>query len=66
MVEAAGVEPGISIENTQLTDSGTASNAEKATIFKSAVRSLYKHCPNFPELQPSDLPLQKTKHSKVF
>ena len=56
MVEAAGVEPAISVENTQLTDSGNASIAENATISKSAVQSLYKDCLKFPELQPSDFP----------
>ena|ERR1035438_4878952 len=56
MVEAAGVEPAISVENTQLTDSENPSNAENATISKSAVQSLYKVCQEFPELQPSDFP----------
>jgi hypothetical protein len=42
LVEAAGVEPGISVENTQLTDSENASTAENATIYKSAVQTLYK------------------------
>jgi hypothetical protein len=37
MVEMAGVEPAISVENTQLTDSENASNAENAMISKSAV-----------------------------
>jgi hypothetical protein len=50
------VEPAISVENTQLTDSEIASNAENATISKSTVQSLYKHCLKFPELQPSDFP----------
>ncbi len=44
LVEAAGVEPATRIENTQLIDSEIASNAENATISKSAVQSLYKHC----------------------
>jgi len=56
MVEAAGVEPDTRVENTQLTDSGNASNAENATISKSAVQPLYKHCLKFPELQLSDFP----------
>ena len=54
--EVAGVEPATRVENTQLTDSEIASNAENATISKSAVQSLYKHCLKFPELQPSDFP----------
>jgi len=56
LVEAAGVEPAISVENTQLTDFENASNAENATISKSTVQSLYEHCLKFPELQPSDFP----------
>ena len=56
VVEAAGVEPATRVENTQLTDSEIASNAENATISKSAVQSLYKVCQEFPELQPSDFP----------
>jgi hypothetical protein len=54
--EAAGVEPDISVENTQLTDFENASIAENATISKSAVQSLYKDCLKFLELQPSDFP----------
>jgi hypothetical protein len=54
--DAAGVEPDISVENTQLTDFENARIAENATISKSAVQSLYKHCLKFPELQPSDFP----------
>jgi hypothetical protein len=42
MVEAAGVEPDISVENTQLTDSGNASNSSNATITKSSVQIAYK------------------------
>jgi hypothetical protein len=52
----AGVEPATRVENTQLTDSEIASNAENATISKSAVQSLYKVCQEFPELQPSNFP----------
>ena len=48
MVEAAGVEPDISVENTQLTDSENASIAENATISKSAVQRLNKDCQEFP------------------
>jgi hypothetical protein len=36
--EAVGVEPGISVENTQLTDSENTSIAENAMISKSAVQ----------------------------
>ena len=58
MVEAAGVEPDISVENTQLTDSRNASFAGNAVISKSTIRSLYSDCQQFPEPQPSDLLLQ--------
>ena len=58
MVEAAGVEPDISVENTQLTDSGYANFAGNAMISKSTVQSLYSDCQQFPEPQPSDLLLQ--------
>jgi hypothetical protein len=54
--EVAGVEPATRAENTQLTDSEIAGNAENATIPKSALQSLYKVCQEFPELQPSDFP----------
>jgi hypothetical protein len=56
MVEAAGVEPDISVENTQLTDSGNASFAGNAMISKSAVQTLYKLFQEFPERQSSDIP----------
>ena len=56
MVEAEGVEPDISVENTQLTDSENASIAENAMISISAVQSLYSFFPEFSELQPSDFP----------
>jgi hypothetical protein len=52
---AAGVEPAISVENTQLTESENASIAKNATISKSAVQPLYKDCQESPELQPSDI-----------
>ena len=54
--EVEEVEPATRVENTQLTDSEIASNAENATISKSTVQSLYEHCLKFPELQPSDFP----------
>ena len=53
MVEAAGVEPEFGVENTQLTDSQYARNAQNDMISKSTVQMLYKHLPEFPELQPS-------------
>lgn len=39
MVEAAGVEPDNSIENTQLTDSGKAGNSSNSTIARSCGQS---------------------------
>jgi hypothetical protein len=56
VVEAAGVEPDISVENTQLTDSGNASFAGNAMISKSTVQTLYKLFLEFPERQSSDIP----------
>jgi hypothetical protein len=41
MVEAAGIEPNIRVEKTQLTDSENASNSSNATIAKSTLQSLY-------------------------
>jgi hypothetical protein len=38
MVEAAGVEPAISIENAQLTDSANARNEQNAMFAKSAYK----------------------------
>jgi hypothetical protein len=64
LVEAAGVEPVISIENTQLTDSENASNSSNATIAKSTVQSLYSDCQEFPELQLSDCPASCTSTLK--
>jgi hypothetical protein len=51
MVEAAGVEPDISIENAQLTDTRNAWNDTISTIAKSIVRSLYRHFQEFRERQ---------------
>jgi len=42
LVEAAGVEPDISVENTQLTDSENARNSSNATIARSSVQIAYK------------------------
>jgi hypothetical protein len=56
LVEAAGVEPDNSVENTQLTDSWNASFAGNAMISKSTVQTLYKLFLEFPEHQSSDFP----------
>jgi hypothetical protein len=48
LVAEAGVEPGISTEDTQLTDSEIAGIAENAAISKSAALRLYKARQGFP------------------
>jgi hypothetical protein len=53
LVEAAGVEPEISIENAQLIDSENARIGMISTIAKSTVRSLYGHFPECPQLPNS-------------
>jgi len=50
LVEAAGVEPDIGVENAQLIDSGNARNGMNTKIAKSTVRSLYGDFPELPEL----------------
>ena len=50
VVEAAGVEPDISVENTQLTDSENARIGMISRIAKSTVRSLYSLFPELLEL----------------
>jgi hypothetical protein len=53
MVEAAGVEPDISVENTQLTDSAIASIAMNAATSKSSVQITYKDLPELQDFQAS-------------
>jgi hypothetical protein len=53
MVEAAGVEPEISIENAQLIDSENARIGTISGNAKSTVRSLYGHFPECPQLPNS-------------
>jgi hypothetical protein len=53
MVEAAGVEPDIGVENAQLIDSGIAWIGMNTKIAKSTVRSLYGDFPEFPQLPNS-------------
>lgn len=62
-MEAAGVEPEISVENTQLTDSENASIAENATISKSSVQITYK---DFPELQNFQASPALAQHAEVL
>jgi len=63
MVEAAGVEPAISIENTLLTDSENASIAKNATTSKSSVQITYK---NFSELQNFQVSPTFAQHAEVL
>ncbi|MGA2051050.1 MAG: hypothetical protein ABSG96_25440 [Terracidiphilus sp.] len=63
LVEAAGVEPDISVENTQLTDSGNTSNSSNATIAKSSVQITYK---DLPELQNFQAPPTLAQHAEVL
>ena len=42
LVEAAGVEPDMSVENAQLTDSANARNEQNAIFAKSAYKSSTK------------------------
>jgi hypothetical protein len=51
--EAAGVEPDIGVENTQLIDSGNARIGMNTKIAKSTVSSLYGDFPEFPQLPNS-------------
>ena len=53
MVEAAGVEQDIGVENAQLIDSGIAWIGMNTKIAKSTVRSLYGDFPEFPQLPNS-------------
>jgi hypothetical protein len=53
VVEAAGVEPDIGVENAQLIDSGIAWIGMNTKIAKSTVRSLYGDFPEFPQLPNS-------------
>ena len=50
VVEAAGVEPDIGVENAQLIDSGNARIGMTSKIAKSTVRSLYGLFPELPGL----------------
>jgi len=63
LVEAAGVEPDISVENTQLTDSGNASFSWNTMISKSSVQITYK---DFPELQNFQTSPALAQHAEVF
>jgi hypothetical protein len=63
MVEAAGVEPEISVESTQLTDSENASISSNASIAKSSVQFTYK---DFPELQNFQVSPTLVQHAEVL
>jgi hypothetical protein len=69
MVEAAGVEPDIGIENAQLIDSENDRIGMISRISKSAVRSLYSLFPEFPELPKLHIqtaPTLAKEHSEVL
>ena len=69
LVEAAGVEPDIGVENAQLIDSGNARIGMNTKIAKSTVRSLYGDFPEFPELPKLHLQTSPTlakEHSEVL
>jgi hypothetical protein len=53
LVEAAGVEPDIIVENAQLTDSGNASFSWNTMIPKSSVQITYKDSPELQNFQTS-------------
>ncbi len=67
MVEAAGVEPDIGVENAQLIDSEKARIGMTFRIAKSTVRSLYGHFPECLQLPNSTFrrPLLTKEHSEV-
>jgi len=67
VVEAAGVEPDIGVENAQLIDSGNARIGMTSKIAKSTVRSLYSHFLELPELPKLHLQTASfdEKHSEV-
>ena len=68
MVEAAGVEPDIGVENAQLIDSGNARIGMIFRIAKSTVRSLYGDFPELPELPKLHFQTSPTlakEHSEV-
>ena len=66
-VEAAGVEPDISVENAQLIDSENARIGMIAVSFKSTVLSLYSLFPELPELPKPHVQtsLLAEEHSEV-
>ena len=63
MVEAAGVEPNISAESAQLTDSENVSNSRNTAIAKSSVQIAHKH---FPELEDFQVSPALAQHTEVL
>jgi hypothetical protein len=61
--KVVGVESDISVENTQLADSGNAGFTENATIPKSSVQITYK---DFPELQNFQAHPALAQHAEVL
>ena len=69
MVEAAGLEPDISVENAHLIDSGNARIGMISRIAKSTVRSLYSlfpELPEFPNLHLQTSPSLAKEHPEVL
>ena len=66
-MEAAGVEPDISVENAQLIDSENVRIGMISKIAKLTVRSLYGHFPERLQLPNSTFgrPLLAKEHSEV-
>ena len=67
-MEAAGVEPDIDAENTQLIDSENARIGIISRITESTVRSLYSLFPEFqelPKLHLQTFPSLVKEHSEV-
>lgn len=65
MVDAAGIEPDVSVENAQLIDSENVRTGMISRIATSTVRSLYSL---FPESPSSTFrrPLWRKEHSEVL
>jgi hypothetical protein len=68
MVEAAGVELEIGVENTQLADSENARIGRISRIAESTVRSLYSLFPELielPKLHVQTVPSSTKEHSEA-
>jgi hypothetical protein len=66
VVEAAGVEPDIGVENAQLIDSGNARIGMIFRIAKSTVLSLYSLFPELPELPKLHLQTSQSRKKSIL